>query len=285
MDQTANLYADQTSNLNKINMINSINSKESVNLINQLVQNIYQYPEYHVNKLLINLQRNYDFGYISPLAYELDKDNLPDEHYNFFGNQLSWLKVYDQYANMYLKTPDFLKSIYLLFRDILIKYNKVNSHVLYVKANSGLTIVLANCVIRFMSMNSYSKLESLYDILSKPREGEFKDYDCFERIYQIYNFPDYNFVCVVSEKLTSIKTFDGIHVKPRFSDQLDLIFDSISNARELLHMNGYLHNDLSLDNTGYRESTAQYVVFDFDMSCYNPLRCLVSNDKIRGFEK
>jgi hypothetical protein len=281
----------QTTYQNDIDFINSINSKEAINSINQLVENIYSYPEYHVNKLLINLQRNDDFGYISPRAYELDKLNLKNEtddrhlYYIYFGNHMSCLRVYDKNSNMYLKPPEFFQSLYSLFTDILIKFNKNDSDVLYVKANIGLTIVLTNCVIRFMSLDSYLKLENLYTILSKPRTLELKDYDCFERIYQIYNFIQYNFVCIVSEKLTSVKTFDGLSVRPIFSECLDLIYDSISNARELLHFNGFLHNDLSLDNTGFRDSTGQFVVFDFEMASFNPLRCSVSNDKIRGLEK
>jgi hypothetical protein len=282
---------NQTTYQNDIDMINLINSKEAVNSIDQLVENIYSYPECHVNKLLINLQRNDDFGYISPRAYELDKLNLQDEiedkheYYTYFGNHMSCLRVYDKNSNMYLKPPEFFQSIYSLFKEILIKFNKDDYDILYVKANIGLTIVLANCVIRFMSLNLYSKLENLYNILSKPRTLELEDYDCFERIYQIYNFIQYNFVCIVSEKLTSVKTFDGLCVRPIFSECLDLIYDSISNARELLHFNGFLHNDLSLDNTGFRDSTGQFVVFDFEMASFNPLRCSVSNDKIRGLEK
>ncbi len=275
-------YIDQY--LEYMNSINQMNSKENISSIHQIIDTIYKYPEYPVNKLLIKLQRECDFGYFCPYSYDIDKDNLPDDFYSYFGSQLSWLKLYDNTSNMYQKNWEYLKTIYLLFRDILIKYNGMNSNILYVKSNAGLTIVLTNCVMRFISNDSYNKLKPLYDKLVLLRDIN-SQYNHFEKIYQIYNYLDYGFVCVVSEKLTSVKTFDGLHVKSRFTEQLDIIFDSISEARNTLHSIGYLHNDLSLDNTGFRESDKKFVVFDFDMTSFNPARCSIQNDKIRGYEK
>lgn len=275
-------YIDQY--LECMNLISQMNSKENISSIHSIINTIYKYPEYPINKLLIKLQRECDFGYFCPYSYDLDKNNLPDEYYSFFGSQLSWLKLYDNPSNMYQKNSEYLETIYLLFRDVLIKYNEMNSNVLYVKSNAGLTIVLSNCVMRFISNDSYNKLKPLYEKLVLPRDFN-PQYNHFEKIHQIYNYSDYGFVCIVSEKLTSVKTFDGLHVKPRFSELLDIIFDSISEARNILHSIGYLHNDLSLDNTGFRESDKKFVIFDFDMTSFNPARCSILNDKIRGYEK
>ena len=75
----------------------------------------------------------------------------------------------------------------------------------------------------------------------------------------------------------------GLYLEWKF-EIAKYIIESIKISRQYIHELGYLHNDLSLDNTGYRLSDNKFIVFDFDMVSYDPSRALPKYDVIRGYE-
>jgi tRNA A-37 threonylcarbamoyl transferase component Bud32 len=235
-------------------------------------RNIYENPDVPINKFLINLQREDDCGYFCKECFDLDSNNSYKElSTGFFRN---WDK----------HSIEFLILIKEYFKHIIEKFNNNDSNIEFSKSNTGLIIILKNCVIRIIKYKRYNKLKKLYDALSQERTGENIKYDNFERIYKIYNLDIFDIVIIVSEKVISIKSYDGEIIKSEFKPNIRNIIESIKISRQYIHELGYLHNDLSLDNTGYRLSDNKFIVFDFDMVSYDPSRALPKYDVIRGYE-
>jgi hypothetical protein len=250
-------------------------------------KNIYENPDVPINKFLINLQREDDCGYFCKECFDLDFNNTDKKM------PLGFFRYWDD------KPIEFFFLIKEYFKDIIEKYNnnadlnhfdnKIthdldDSNIEFSKSNTGLTIILKNCVIRIIKYERYNKLKKLYDALSQERTGDNIKYNNFERIYKIYNLDIFNIAIIVSEKVVSIKSYDGEKIKPEFKPNIKNIIESIKISRKYIHELGYLHNDLSLDNTGYRLSDKKFIVYDFDMVSYDPSRALPKYDIIRGYE-
>lgn len=235
-------------------------------------KNIYENPDVPINKFLINLQREDDCGYFCKECFDLDSNNSYKElSIGFFRN---WDK----------QPVEFFILIKEYFKHIIEKFNNNDSNIEFSKSNTGLIIILKNCVIRIIKYERYNKLKKLYDALTRERTGDNIKYDNFERIYKIYNLDIFNVAIIVSEKVVSIKSYDGEKIKPEFKPSIIKIIESIKIIRQYIHELGYLHNDLSLDNTGCRVSDGKIVIFDFDMVSYDPPRALSKYDIIRGYE-
>jgi hypothetical protein len=235
-------------------------------------KNIYESPDVPVNKFLINLQREDDCGYFCNDCFNLDSD------YSYKELSLGFFRNWNN------KPIEFFILFKEYFRQIIEIYNNNDSDIEFAKSNTGLIIVLKNCVIRIITYNRYNKLKKLYDALIQERTGINSKYDNFERIYKIYNLEIFNVAIIVSEKVVSIKSYDGEKIKPEFKPNIRNIIESIKVSRNYIHELGYLHNDLSLDNTGYRLSDKKFIVYDFDMVSYDPARALPKYDVIRGYE-
>ncbi len=235
-------------------------------------KNIYENPNIPINKFLINLQREDDCGYFCKECFDLDFSNTDKKMSSGF------FRYWDD------KSVEFFILIKEYFRDIIEKYNDNDFNIEFSKSNTGLIIILQNCVIRILKYEKYNKLKNLYDALTQERTGDNIKYDNFERIYKIYNLDIFNIAIIVSEKVISIKTYDGEKIKPEFKQNIRNIIESIKISRKYIHELGYLHNDLSLDNTGYRLSDNKIIILDFDMVSYDPSRALSKYDVIRGYE-
>lgn len=235
-------------------------------------KNIYENPDVPINKFIINLQREDDCGYFCKECFDLDSNNSYKElSTGFFRN-------WDNHS------VEFFILIKEYFKHIIEKFNNNDSNIEFTKSNTGLTIILKNCVIRIIKYERYNKLKKLYDALSQERTDVNIKYDNFERIYKIYNLDIFNIAIIVSEKVVSIKSYDGEKIKPEFKPYIRNIIESIKTSRQYIHELGYLHNDLSLDNAGYRLSDNKFIVFDFDMVSCDPSRALPKYDVIRGYE-
>ena len=235
-------------------------------------KNIYENPDVPINKFLINLQREDDCGYFCKACFDLDTNN-------------SYKELSTGFFRNYDKQPvEFFILIKEYFKHIIENFNSNDSNIEFAKSNTGLIIILKNCVIRIIKYERYTKLKKLYDALSQDRTGDNIKYDNFERIYKIYNLDIFNIVIIVSEKVISIKSYDGEIIKSEFKPNIRNIIESIKISRQYIHELGYLHNDLSLDNTGYRLSDKKFIIFDFDMISYEPSRALPKYDVIRGYE-
>ena len=132
-------------------------------------KNIYENPDVPINKFLINLQREDDCGYFCKECFDLDSNNSYKElSTGFFRN---WDK----------HSIEFLILIKEYFKHIIEKFNNNDSNIAFTKSNTGLTIILKNCVIRIIKYEKYNKLKKLYDALSQERTDVNIKYDNFER--------------------------------------------------------------------------------------------------------
>jgi tRNA A-37 threonylcarbamoyl transferase component Bud32 len=267
-----------------------ISVKYQIKTMDSFCNNIYNDPTKPINKLLITLQRQFDFGYFTPYCLHLDSqlnehlnttitaDYLTDpelykhidvkyhKYSNPFGSGLG-INTYDYRENEMLKPVGFLVLLKQIFSDIIKQFTEYTLMVEYVKKNIGITIILNKCVVRIIPIEKYNNLSILYDALLLDRSIDAnKKWDSFERIYQIYVSQTYEFAVIVSEKLIPIKDLDGLTIKPRFFYETDTIKEQVLNNVDVLHELGIIHGDVSLDNTGYREETDTYVTFDFDNS-------------------
>ena len=54
-------------------------------------------------------------------------------------------------------------------------------------------------------------------------------------------------------------------INPDIQFNSDIAREHIGKALSLLHSEFFTHNDVRLDNVGYRPSDKKYILFDFDM--------------------
>ena len=216
-----------------------------------------------------------------------------------FGFNLGFLQTYNHLKKEMIKSIDFLLLLKNTLSDIIREFNDNKSNIEYIKKNTGLTMILENCVVRIMSYNKFTKIKALYDLLTQEITEENKEnIENFEKIHKIYTSEDHNIVFVVSEKLIPVYDFEAQKISPKIRELpeytekdeatiKDEIYKKIATNRSFLHNHGIIHADLSLDNTGLRESDGKIVIFDFDMSyVHSGLVSEAENlDKIRGYER
>lgn len=118
-----------------------------------------------------------------------------------------------------VKPVEYLIMLKNIFDEIIRDFNSNDSSLEYAKKNIGLTIILANCMVRIVPMTTYLKLKKLYDHLTLERVGPNAKWDNFERIYIIYLSEEYSMVVIVSEKLTPIKDSMTMKTKPEFVER------------------------------------------------------------------
>ena len=92
-----------------------------------------------------------------------------------------------------------------------------------------------------------------------------------EKILEAKVSDEHNFGYVVSEKLVPLIDNKG---NKTFDFNIEQLKENVKDAINYLHQFKILHNDVSVDNTGYRPSDNSYVLFDFGLSK------IVSDDKI-----
>ena len=219
-----------------------------------------------------------------------DSSKLP------FGSSLEFLQTYNNSNKSMDKSINFLHIIKNTLNTIIELYNQNDSDVESVKKNSGLTIVLKHCVVRIISNENYNKRIYLYNLLTtKPTTlDESDNLSNFEKIHEIYISEKNNIVFIVSEKLIPVYNFVKRKLNPQImsmiekmspqikeqisaqegkeiseNDIIDIIFQTLGTNIIFLNEQGIYHGDLSLDNTGFRESDGKFVIFDFDMVHYN----------------
>jgi len=201
-----------------------------------------------IDLFLQNIQRNYDFGYFD----------------NEFKNKDTNLQIYNNmFANglplSNLVCYDFILELRTIFNNILLKYNYEKIDIVHVQKNKNITIVLEHCVIRILTNTQYLNRKRLYDFLLN------NDLTHFEKIYDVIKMENYDVYFIVSEKLIPIRN-NNMEIKDMFKNNEINILNKINKYKIILHENDFIHGDLSLDNTGYRESDKEYVIYDFDNS-------------------
>lgn len=136
-----------------------------------------------------------------------------------------------------------------LLQKIIRKYNI--THILTFKDDiQGLILVTNSCVIKTYRMALFMKIKPVYKIRSLFVEKCLASHV----IGRVGVF--------ILEKLDPVLKPDYSGVKG-FVNFEQMNHDILRGLR-VMHNHGLCHGDVSLDNTGYRPSTGQYVLFDFD---------------------
>ncbi len=225
-------------------------------------------------ELLYEIQSHEDIGYFNKYFAISDPNSLIPPKY-FTGHTF----MHNDGTNGNIP---FMEQFVHTMADIFESYNNFDNVVVYAQQSKGLTIVLKNCVVRTMSFADYNAKKEWYLELIKPRDQDsFMNYH--EMIYRIYVYEDLDLVIVVSEKLVSVRDHATMMIRKQFAFSGEDIVDNIQKAREIMHHHSFLHRDLSLDNTGYRESDNRFVVFDYGMSVKYSGPITINLDFIRGY--
>ena len=119
-----------------------------------------------------------------------------------------------------------------------------------------IVIVLDYCVIKIYKKNHYDKVKSVIQL---------EDIN-IEKCLFIQEYD--NIVFVVTEKINIfLNSYGELNSLPQKVIKEDL-YNQISLALSKIHKIGYIHNDVSLDNIGYKFIDGKYtfVIFDFGAS-------------------
>ena len=265
-----------------------IESEPTTYTFDNFCSEIYNNLQIPVNELLANMQRHFEIGYFTPQCVILDP-NPPETEYDLdfkssFANNLNFIKTFDYFDEKkeMLKPIQFLVMLKNVFSEIINDFNKNETNIEQAKQHRIMTIVLSNCVIRIIPLKMYFDLKILYDQLIL----EDNKWDNFEKIYRIYISEEFSLAIIVSEKLEILleNSDHGLELKEKFRDKKDKIFNSLKESRALLQSINIVHGDLSIDNTGFRQSDNKFVIFDFDYARFkeNPKD---DDAKIRRFER
>jgi len=117
-------------------------------------------------------------------------------------------------------------------------------------------IVLDNCVVKIYKKNQYDNIKSV--ILLEDNN--------IEKCLYIQEYD--NIVFVVTEKINIfLNSYGELNPLPDKVTKEDL-YNQISLALSKIHEIGYIHNDVSLDNIGYKFVNGKYIfiIFDFGAS-------------------
>ena len=152
-----------------------------------------------------------------------------------------------------------VKTIKIIFNQILIKYNFNNTNLLSFKDDTNIIVfVLDFIVIKVYSLHKYNMIKDIINIT----------HESIEKTLEIF-FTD-NIVIVVNEKVLPLLTCTGdLNQNINWEQvQKEQIYDNITNALNKIHKLGYLHNDVSLDNIGLKiiNKVYHFILFDFGAS-------------------
>lgn len=209
---------------------------------NQIIQQIFE-KKTAADNILYQIQENmlYQFfeeGLIQPVSMAEYLYSKPNR--NSFEN-LTKEKIY------------FIRK---LLNSLVKKYNQ-NDYVVEIFKNDTNVdvIILKHCVIKLYNKNNWNQKKEIFKVLNNN--------NYLEKIIEAKISDEFNFGYVVSEKLVSLINQEGNKI---FEFNLDQLKENVQNALNYLHQFKILHNDASVDNTGYRPSDNSYVLFDFGLS-------------------
>jgi serine/threonine protein kinase len=158
--------------------------------------------------------------------------------------------------------PAKFENIKDLINGICERHNNGLADMLVFKNDTNIdVIVLNNCVIRFYSPDNYN---SKLPILNRLNENNNLERILENNMVIIDEQPSYGYT--VSEILTPLINSDNefqIEITP---ERKEALIEQINQALGFLHQNNILHNDVSIDNIGFRESDQSFVLFDFGAS-------------------
>jgi len=152
------------------------------------------------------------------------------------------------------------------------KYNNSESEILSIKEDMHIKVIVLNlCILRIIPTDLYNERFSNFY-----KYAQDMGHPNLEHIYEIYKTKDYIFI--VTKKIKPLIKFCEaiceIVLDTTHKLNLEKLKINMTSILAKINSDGYNHNDCTLDNIGYDESTDSYVLFDFDkISCSKKRSC------------
>jgi serine/threonine protein kinase len=209
------------------------------------------------------------------MAYTIEGTKYTDfKPTNKWGEYLKSKLLVDE---MYDEDTDPIENLYSrIYRTTdsteqkLLKFKMMNNIInafLYLQHQSPEDLILfkndVQCVFVFktfaikifrLDVILHHKLNELYELLLK------NECPNLEYIYRAFQVPDHNIYIVVS------KVVDTTNFKNVLSTNLEKYGDDIYSGLAYLAAHGWVHRDVSINNSGFDEKTNKYLLFDFNLS-------------------
>ena len=140
--------------------------------------------------------------------------------------------------------------------DILILYSEDPRNLIEFKNDIQLVFVFKTIAIKIFKLKSilFKKHDELFKLLLK------NECPNLETIYRAYPITEYNIYVVIS------KVVDSSNFKKNISKNIIQYNDNIHNGIQYLYEHGWVHRDVSINNSGYDEKSNNYLLFDFNLS-------------------
>ena len=140
--------------------------------------------------------------------------------------------------------------------DILMLYSEDPKNLIEFKNDIQLVFVFKKIAIKIFKLKSilFKKHDELFKLLLK------NECPNLETIYRAYPITEYNIYVVIS------KVVDSSNFKKNISKNIIQYNDNINNGIQYLYEYGWVHRDVSINNSGYDEKLNNYLLFDFNLS-------------------
>ena len=168
-----------------------------------------------------------------------------------------------------ISEPRKIDKIKQILNDIIIKHNNNKYNLPGYKDDTNIIIfVLDHIVIKIYHRDNFDKIKTILSSSHINIETVLSKYD-FE--YMVF---------IVNEKITPLLTPDcKLNITKEIISPEDL-YIQISAGLKHIHKLNFLHNDISLDNIGFKivDKKIIYVLFDFGASKLNYDKILFFNE-------
>ena len=188
---------------------------------------------------------------------EYSIENMYFQIYNFADTNDQKIKKFN-YINMHIN-------------DLLVLHYEDPANIIEFKNDIQLVFIFKTLAIKIFRLNVIQdrKLDKLFDLLLK------NECPNLEYIYRAYAIPEFNIYVVVS------KVVDVTNYKKILSSNLDHYRTNICTGLQYLFEHGWIHNDVSINNSGYDEKSNNYLLFDFNLSKFYNIKKELE-EQIRG---
>lgn len=193
-------------------------------------------------------------------------------YYKFFDNKFIG-EVLEEEKKYFVKfskgifenlTPDKLYFIRKIFNRLLTIYNESQYEIIIYKNDNADVFVFNNFVVRFYPCDFLNKKKELFQLMTQ--------YPKIEQILEAKYCEEDNIGYIVSEKLLPLIIEDEERLikdeEVINSGNVDKLRSDIHDALDYLHSNKILHNDVRLDNIGFRPSDSNFVLFDIEGAAF-----------------